>query len=841
VTGIDRFSLKSSEWAQALRPYVWLNYMTASALRSTFSPIAPSGTGGFSRSIFGKTDQPSPKPAPTILATHRQLTMPHQNPKSIFRMKISSHECIFRYSILQMLRNPLTLLCLAYIIGLGLIEFGIPLIWLSLIIIPFSLLLEWASRRFLPGQFPIKIWLMTGAIALVAITHYTLRSPQPNPQDISQYIDVLRSQTITVKGTVEELPRLTRNQQMQIWLKVQGLDVGPVANRLSRSPDLANGRLYVTAAVAQGADVHPGQRITVTGQIYRPQPAKNPGGFDFAKFLQRQNCFTGLRAEALQIVPKQSTNWGLWMIQRRIVRSQAAQLPHPEGALISAMVLGGKVVDLPFALKDQFAKIGLSHALAASGFQVTLILGVILSLTQRLDRKFQITIAGGSLLLFLGLTGLQPSVCRAVVMGAAVLWAMAMERKLDPIGALLFAVTFLLLLNPLWIGDLGFQLSVLATLGLIVTVPWLTTWFAWLPNFLTSAITVPLAALLWTLPLQLQAFGVVSPYCLIANVITTPLVALISLVGMVNAVIAVISPTLGSWTAMILHWPTWGLIRIVELFAQLPGSAIAIGTIPVLMAGILYGLILLLWGQPDLQRYGWAFGAAGAAVVWFPTWQWQAQLTQITALSTNDQPVLVVQAQNKTGLINSGQEQTAGMTVLPFLQQQGVNRLDWAVAFHTQGAWQPITDRLPINQMYHFATAPIATSQGLATDRSIAVGKTRFERLSADPDSLSLRLDRQHWLILGKASGRKQTDLLTKANPQPHQVLYWTGSKLQRELVRQLQPQVAIAYGQRLDAETEEFLQQQGAQVYWLSRDGAVQWQPSIGFRPIDGAREALL
>ncbi len=794
-----------------------------------------------------------------------------------------------------MVRISWMLVCVAYVIGLGLTGLPMPIVGVGGLVGLLGIGGEWASRRFFPGQLPIRTGWLVATIALFALGHYQVRLPQPSAQDVSQFIDVLRSQPITVRGTVLELPRLTRSQNMQIWLQVQGLDAGAIAPQLSQSPTTARGRLYVTVAQGEGADVHPGQSVRIQGQLYRPQPARNPGGFDFAQFLRQQNCFAGLRAETLraetiqQVSSPPSSNgssspWGLWQLQRRIVRSQAAQLPNPEGALLSAMVLGGKVVDLPFELKDQFARVGLSHALAASGFQVSLILGVVLAATKRLSVKWQIIAGSTSILIFLGLTGLQPSVCRAVVMGLAVLWAIAAERKINPIGSLLFAVTFLLLLNPLWVWDLGFQLSVLATLGLVVTVPWLTGWLDWLPNFLATAIAVPLAALIWTLPLQLQAFGVVSPYCLLANILSVPLIEIISLGGMLNALLAAISPVWGSWTAAGLHWPIWGLIAGVNFFASLPGSTIAIGTIPVLLMALLYGLMALLWGQPDWRCYGWAFGAAGAAMVWLPSWQWQSHLTQITALVTADQPVVVVQSHDRTGLINSGWEQTTTMTVLPFLQQQGVNQLDWAVALTAdrQGTppdqvadhadqsvvsgWSVLSGRLKVNHLYHMTPAPpLSQSQELDRDRSIAAGDTRLERLSSN--GLSVQVEQMRWLLLGHAADRQSSQRSgdqaqsgdqaprrghrAPVEPTPegslppqftaHQVLCWPGGRLNQEIIRQVQPQVAIAYGKRLDPGTEAMLRAQGTQVYWLKRDGAVQWQPKIGFRGMDDARSFLL
>ncbi len=721
-------------------------------------------------------------------------------------------------------------LCLAYILGLACtgLPIGLPLLGLGLGTIGIGL--EISSRRWWRGRFPVWFGATMGGIAVVALLHYQLRLPQPGGQDISRFVEVLRSQEIAVQGTVESMPRLTRSDQMQLWLKVEGLDVGTLAPRLSIPPEQARGRLYVTVPQGVSADVHPGLKVKITGSLYAPEAAKNPGGFDFQQFLQRSKGFAGFRGETLKM-DKSTSGWGLWQIQRRIVRSQAAKLPAPEGAIVSAMVLGGSVVDLPFSLKDQFARVGLSHALAASGFQVSLILAVVLALTKRLPKWWQFAIGTLALFLFLGLTGLQPSVCRAVVMGLAVLVAVVAERRVDTIGSLLFATTLLLVINPLWIGDLGFQFSVLATLGLVVTVPWLTPVLTGLPTGVASTIAVPIAAFLWTIPLQLQTFGVLSPYSVPVNVAVVPLIVVISLGGVANALIAVIWPLAGSWTALLLHYPVAGLLAIVKFTSRLPGSAVAIGALPLILMLLLYGLLLALWFRPDWRRYGWACGLGAAAIVWLPALAWQNGLTQVTALATSDQPVLVVQDRGRSGLVNSGKERTAALTVLPFLQQQGINRLDWAIALATANpaepsGWQVLADRLPIRQSHHLATAAaLPRSQPLALARSVKLGRGTGEQLSESPDVVSLRIGVQRWLLLAGLPGRAG---LSAAG---HQVLWWSGGKLRESIVGQIQPQVAIAYGRRLDQLTETMLKRRGVQVFWLKRDGAVQWRLGQGWR----------
>ncbi|MBE9032656.1 ComEC/Rec2 family competence protein [filamentous cyanobacterium LEGE 11480] len=729
-------------------------------------------------------------------------------------------------------------LCLAYMLGLVATGLAIAQPWLGIGLLLVGVAFEFSFRRWWRARLPVWFCLIMAGVALVATLHYQWRLPQPGSTDVSRFVPVLRSREVIVQGVVESLPRLTRSEQMQIWLQVEGLDVGPLAPRLTTSPALARGRLYVTVPPAVGADVHPGLKVKVKGNLYRPQAAKNPDGFDFQQFLRRQNSFAGLRGESLEF-EAQPQRWGLWQIQRRIIRAQAVKLPAPEGAMLSAIVLGGRVVDLPFALKDQFAQVGLAHVLAASGFHVALLLNAVLWLTQRLSSRWRFGLGAVALLLFLGLTGLQPSVCRAVVMGFAVLLAVVVDRQVDALRSLLGATTLLLIANPLWMWDLGFQFSVLATLGLIVTVPWLMQGLTWLPQGIAGALAVPIAAFIWTVPLQLHTFGVMSPYSLLVNLSTTPLVIVISLGGILNALLAVLWPVAASWSSLLLHYPIALLLAIVELASRLPGSLVVVGALPLGLMLLLYGLVAVLWIRIDWRQFGWAFGLAGAALVWLPSLHWQNHVTQVTALATRDQPVLVVQDRGKTGLVNSGKARTASLTVLPFLQQQGVSRLDWAIALSRQGqpqdqptGWQALADRFGLGHLHHVSQAvALPQSQMLAVDRSVKLGRSRGSQVSASPDVLSLRVAKQRWLLFAGLPGRAQPDLVSVSGLQNHQVMWWPGGRLRQSLVGQIQPNVAIAYGRRLDTLTEEMLERQGVQVFWLKRDGAVQWREGKGFR----------
>ena len=131
-------------------------------------------------------------------------------------------------------------------------------------------------------------------------------------------------------------------------------------------------------------------------------------------------------------------------------------------------------------------------------------------------------------------------------MGIAVLIGQTFQRKVRITGSLLLAAVIILLWNPLWIWDLGFQLSFLATFGLIITVPPLTQKLDWLPPAIATLIAVPIASSIWILPLSIYTFNIVATYSIPTNIITSPLIMIISLGGMASASIGLISPDLGS-------------------------------------------------------------------------------------------------------------------------------------------------------------------------------------------------------------------------------------------------------------------------------------------------------
>lgn len=771
------------------------------------------------------------------------------------------------------------MLCLAY--GLGLLLTGVPVgvsvlgweVSAGAIALPIGGLLGGAIAPRVWRTGPsAKVWIAAGLVGLLAALYFQMRLPRPAPDDVSELLgDTAKPVSVVVHGFIDMPPRQTRSGKLQLEIEpFQTVQTDGDGKQIRAAA--VSGRVYVTLPLSLQGDLYPGQMLTVQGALYRPKPASNPGGFDFQKYLAQRGMFAGLIGKAVSFPAtegrfREQWTWrrslssrlqhALWQVRQRIVRSQAAGLGERPGALVSAMLLGKGAVDVPFDLRDSFANAGLAHALAASGFQVSLLIGIMLSLTRSLPSRASFVLSAGALLTYIGLTGLEPSVARAGVMGFAVLLAITLGRKVNPLNSLLLAATVLLLVNPIWIWNLGFQLSVLATLGLLVTAPVVTKWLDWLPSAIAPLVAVPLAAFVWTIPLQLHVFGVVSPYSLPLNIIASPLMTVISLGSGMSALVGLAIPAAGSAIAWLLLWPTQALIALAEFANQLPGSAFAAGTILPSQVVALYGLYLLVWRLPGLHRRWWVAAVVCLGLVAIPSGSAVLSRQAVTVLATSDEPMLVVQNRTRVGLIGNLSLRDAQFTVLPFLRQQGVNRINWAIApdltdCHTEG-WTQLSRQLPIQTFYFsagFCQPPNQAKpptqqqliqqiqqrggriQSLPLDQAVQLGDATVRAVSADPLALRFQISDQIWLFLRGKSADHLRPLLPRLATLTS-VLWWDGGFLDEQLLRTVKPRWAIATRRPPAPETEDWLSAQQTPLHVVDQQGAIQWTPKTGFRAI--------
>ncbi|MEX2012195.1 MAG: ComEC/Rec2 family competence protein [Patescibacteria group bacterium] len=243
-------------------------------------------------------------------------------------------------------------------------------------------------------------------------------------------------------------------------------------------------------------------------------------------------------------------------VRDSIVERIFLALPEPHGSLLAGILLGNRV-RLDRDLLEVFRLVGLSHIIAVSGYNLTILTANIRSvLRPMLGRKMTLAVAAVAVVSFVLLSGAPPSIIRAAVMAGILLWGDYLGRPQRSLGALALAAGVIVLFQPKIIFDIGFQLSIAATYGLIRLAPVITHALGLfkIPAWLKLVLGETLAATIMTAPLIIAVFerlAVVSP---LSNILVVPLIPLLMTIGIGSVILLFVFPAVGS-VATLLTWP----------------------------------------------------------------------------------------------------------------------------------------------------------------------------------------------------------------------------------------------------------------------------------------------
>jgi competence protein ComEC len=265
-----------------------------------------------------------------------------------------------------------------------------------------------------------------------------------------------------------------------------------------------------------------------------------------------------------------------------LVRSRMNQLANRalkprEASLVLGLTIGDDRL-MPEEMKEDFRTSSLSHLTAVSGTNVAIVLGSVLVLLRamRTSRRAQVVAGLVVIVLFGAITRWEPSVLRATVMAAVALSAFLFGRASNPVHGLAFALIALLSFDPLLVWSIGFQLSFVATVGILLITPKILDRLSRWPRVLREAFGVAVGAQLAVTPLLAFHFGNVSLVSVPANLVAFPLVAPLTIIGFIAAVSGFVFEPLGL-----------ALFEIAGFFARLLGStAHAFGSLPHAATGV---------------------------------------------------------------------------------------------------------------------------------------------------------------------------------------------------------------------------------------------------------------
>lgn len=283
-------------------------------------------------------------------------------------------------------------------------------------------------------------------------------------------------------------------------------------------------------------------------------------------------------------------------LKANFVDGMRRALPEPAASFLIGILIGARS-NLPKYLQDNLNTIGLSHIVAVSGYNLTILTVALARLLGKKWRWASLTLSLWAILAFVVLTGASPSILRAGIMAALFLLASFSGRNLAVEACIALGAIVTLTINPDYLlGDLSWQLSFLSLVGIVALAPKIKSF---LPQrgkleHLSDILAITLAAQLATLPLIAYTFGRISLIGPVANLLIMPLIPLLMLLGFVAGVIGIILPGAAYYLMMPLGRLMAGLITGFNSMASYSWSAAAIQNISFFQMVISYSLIVVL-------------------------------------------------------------------------------------------------------------------------------------------------------------------------------------------------------------------------------------------------------
>ncbi len=499
-----------------------------------------------------------------------------------------------------------------------------------------------------------------------------------------------------IVGQIISIPNSNSPDKTKFFLKVR-----------EYNNEKISGKTLVTLSEENGdfSNLNIGDTYQISGKLRTPFRASNPSQFDYAKYLRNFSTFTTFyadKADSVELKEPLTPKWkflqGLNNIRNRIIATHACYLKSPNLEILGGIVFGDDAVAPPDYIKDSFINSGLLHILAASGMNVAFIYGFWYFILRRLRVPFKFTVISGMgvVILYTLMTGLGPSVIRAALMLIFILIGKLIDRDAHSVSLLSLVAALMLLYNPAYINDVGFQLSFLVTFGILVSADAVLKKFedSKIPNWLSAGILIPIIAQIWVAPIQMFYFNTFSTYSVLANVSIMPFLSIISFGGFVSSVLAIFTP-IAKYVCFagdfILKYLLDALVWISNFYSNLPHSLLTT-THPSICQILLYYAIvsvILYLLKNGFNKKGTAAIIILTAILLISTINIPNNKLEVISFDVqNADAFLIKSPQNKYFIIDTGKSpynsgtSQAKVIIIKYLKDRGVKDIEALIITH---------------------------------------------------------------------------------------------------------------------------------------------------------------
>ena len=580
------------------------------------------------------------------------------------------------------------------------------------------------------------------------------------PDDISTFAN----QQVAVTGRIVDAPDYSLVDR-QTYLARFNVEVDSVKTFDDVKP--ASGKVRLTARMIEPPTARIDDRINAVGKLSLPINYNNPGQIDSVNLLKTDGITARMSVtkSALTVEPTEGSIATIFFramadIRRHHKELLESSMSTEDSAAIFAMLFGG-YGGLRAELIESFTTVGLIHILSVSGSHMSILAaaaGALASLL-KLRRTTKFLIGCTIIISYAILSGCVPPVVRSAATACLTFFALAFNRQRDACRLLTIVAWIMLLHNPLLLFHISFQLSFTATAGILFLSPMINRVLErFNPNgnkfiaavFLSLACT--LGATIFPQPVVVWYFNQLSISSLLANLIVTPILEMIIVVGLAAGLIAFVLPPLAKIICVALSLSFGAAYELTALIAKLPASSVYFPTLQPIAAALYYlSIFLLIKFKPTKILLLKVIGAVLIIVLPINFLVNRNDQLKVHFIDVHQGDcALVITPHGRAMMFDTGgvREHTfdvGGRVVVPYLKHFGVTKLDYIFLSHSHEdhceAVGSILKKIPVDHIItsHEPLSFYANAFGMSeTDPDLNVLRPALDGETFDLDGVTI-------------------------------------------------------------------------------------------------------